>query len=256
MPTINGLTEHTAAIALDDLIVLWDNSATSPQDRKKTWETALDEIRSQARWMPISTDDYTDEPSSTSRIACSDTSRFFVGAPVRYTYGGTAYYGMVDAISANTYIDVRGAPLVTGGGSNLTELAVGTREMLVQKHFFVNGTYADATNTILAEDADIYDRWVGGSAYLVAFDVTHKIEDTGDEPKVNIHIGGSAVSTADSNSGPQLSTAGTWVENSAVAINTTNYAIAYQDAFEIEVTAAGGSGDAEDLNVVLYIVLE
>jgi len=99
-------------------------------------------------------------------------------------------------------------------------------------------------------------KWSGPKAYLVAFSGVQMTVDTGTEPKINIQINNAAVSTADSNNGIQLSTSGTWVDNSAIAISTTNYDINRGEELEVDCTAAGGTGDAENLTVQCVFVLE
>lgn len=211
---------------------------------------------SAARWTTILTSKYTAEPASTSSIAMSDTSDMHIGMPLRYAYGGTTYYGVVTAISANASITLAGAPMIKDTAHPLTALAVGNAEMLVQVDFFIGGYYGDGAADLLATDAKTYFRWKFGAGHLVTFDATESGVDTGSEPKVNLKVAGNLVSTNDSNNGVQLTSAGTWVGNSAVAISTANYSIAFNDAVEVRCTVAGGTGDALNLTVVAVFVLE
>ena len=138
----------------------------------------------------------------------------------------------------------------------MTKLEYGVPEQVVVVNFFVSGNYGDGVADLLAADMNTYFRWQQSKAYLVAFSCTEKTVDTGTEPKVNVKVNGTAVSTNDTNLGVQLTTAGTWVDNSAVAINTTYYDINPNEAVEITCTAAGGTGDAAYLTVQTTFVLE
>jgi hypothetical protein len=124
--------------------------------------------------------------------------------------------------------------------------------------FAINGTWDDAVQDVLAEVEERYSKWQYGKAYLVAFSVAQHWPDTGAaQPYVNVKVNGAAVSTGESNKGVQASDAtGTWVDNSAVAINTTNYEIERGESIEIRCTEAGTNGDAECLIVSLVFVYE
>lgn len=224
----------------------------SSSNKKLTLDN-LGNLGGYKRWTLIGTSKYTATPASTSRVTMSDTSDMYVGAPLKYTYNSSTYYGIVSAISANSYIDIKGAALNTG--QNLTALSVGRPEMAVQVNLFVPSTYATSTQDLLANKANAYCKWRMGAAYLVAFSGAQKTADSTSNPKVNVKVNGNAVSTADSNNGIQLSTAGTWVDNSAIAINTSNYAIANGDAIEVACTAAGGTQDAANLSINALAVL-
>jgi len=183
----------------------------------------------------------------------SDTSDFAVGVPVRYTIGGTAYYGQVVALSANTSIDVVGASL----SSTVTKLEAGMSSLVVTVPLYIDSTYGDATNTdLLKNDMNSFIKWRQGKAYLVSFSCVQTGVDTGTEPKINVQINNAAVSTADSNNGVQLGAAATWVDNSAIAISTTNYDINFDEELEVACTVAGGTGDAENLTVLCTFILE
>jgi hypothetical protein len=204
-------------------------------------------------WVTIDSSKYTATPSSTSQIAMSDTSDVSIGNGIKYTDSRGTYYAIVTAISANTSITIAGATLSTG--ADLTELNVGT-DKTVQLDFVVPGAYGDGANDLLANDANTYFKWKANKAYLVDFSGVHGTADGTANPKVNIKIDSSLVSTNDSNNGIQLSTAGTWVDNSAVAISTTNYEIDRGDSIEVACTVAGTDGDAQDLTVSLAFVKE
>ena len=98
----------------------------------------------------------------------------------------------------------------------------------------------------------------GPPAYLVAFAATCGEADTGAaQPKVNVKVDDSLVSTNDSNKGLQVSgTPGTWTANSAIAVSVSNYAITKGDSIEVRCTEAGTNADAADLTINLLFVYE
>ncbi|MEN6550216.1 MAG: hypothetical protein ABFE07_29580 [Armatimonadia bacterium] len=216
-------------------------------------DAAVADRASVVEWQTISTSSYTATPASTSRITMSSTAGLKAGLALRYSYNGGTYYGIITALSANSYIDLAGAPLDTG--QNLTALAFGSTAKVIQVDFFVADTYADgADDTLLASDMNTAFSWMGPKAYLVAFKVKHKTDDSGTQPKVNVMVNGQAVGTEDSGNGPTVSTS--WVYGSAVALDATKYDINKDEAVEVACKAAGGTGDAADLTVECLFVLE
>lgn len=202
-------------------------------------------------WMAIT--GFTATPASTSTLTMTSdrTAILKVGMPVRYTISGVVYYGIITASAANL-LTVAGAAM----GGDVTKLEYGMPQRVVQIDFFISGTYGDGANDLLAADMNTFFRWNMNKAYLVNFSCTEKTVDTGAEPKINVKINGATVSTNDSNKGVQLTTSGAWVDNSAVAINTSNYDINKNEAIEITCTEAGATGDAAHLTVTCTFVLE
>lgn len=206
------------------------------------------------QWTTVSATKYTTTPASTSTVTFSDTSDLAVGRPVRYTYNGTTYYGIITAITSNALMTIAGAPLDVAHA--ITNLDIGTPGQVEFMDLMVAGTYADNVEDILSGTANRYVRWRKSAAYLVAISATHKTADTGaSQPKLNAKVAGNLVSTQDSNAGLQLSTAGTWVNGSAVAISAANYQVAFNDSLELRVTAAGTNLNAANLSVCLVFVL-
>ena len=201
-------------------------------------------------WGLISSSKYTATPTSTSTVAMSDTSDFVVGQALKYTDGRGTYYAIITAITADTSITIAGAPFDTG--SDITALYSGIDGKVAQVDLFIAGTYADATGDLLANDMDTYFKWQGKTAHLVNISAVQSGVDSTSQPTVNVKVNGSAVSSA----GIQLSTAGTWVNNSAVAITTANYDINKDEAIEINCSTAGGDGDAENLTMSCVFIYE
>jgi len=206
-------------------------------------------------WTLVGSSKYTATPPTTSTLTMSDTSDMAIGKPIRFTQSATNYYAIVTALSANASITIAGAPLDTG--AQVTELRVGPPETVEQVEFKVSGAWAASVQDVLAAVAKTYFKWQRQDAYLVAISAVHATADTGAaQPKLNVKVAGDLVSTEDSNAGLQLSTAGTWVDGSAVAISASNYKISRGDAVEIRCTSTGSNADAEDLTVSLVFVFE
>jgi hypothetical protein len=185
----------------------------------------------------------------------SDTSDISIGDPIKFTLSTVVYYAVVTAMSGNSSITIAGAPFSTTVA--LTNLYVGTPGQVKHITYWVEDLFGDAVYDIL-EGAGRYERWEGPPAFLVAFAATSGEIDTGAaQPKINVELGGNAVSTNDTNLGLQIAAvAGTWTANSAVAINTTNYAVTRGEAIELLCTEAGTNGDAADLSITLTFVYE
>lgn len=205
-------------------------------------------------WNTISASKYTATPADTDTLTMSDTSDMVVGLPLKYTYGGTAYYGIVKSITTDTSIDICGAPLVVE--SDLTALSVGTANMVQQVDFFVSGQFANsADDDLLLTDMRSSFDWNQTAAYLVQIRAKCYAADTGsNDPRINVSIGGDTnyVSTANSNAG--IAVTDSWSET-GIDISTTHYSIARDEKIEISTDANGSSDDAEDLTVSCVFVL-
>lgn len=206
-------------------------------------------------WTTISATKYTALPASTSTITFSDTSDVAVGRPVKYTYGGTTYYGIITAVSANALVTIAGAPL--NAGQALSDLKIGLPEMICHMQLYAGSFYAETEQAILAAIGERFYRWEKADAHLVAFAAAHLADSGATQPKLNVKIDGALVGTQDSAAGITMSGSdGVWVESSAVAISAANYKITRGDALELQCTLAGDNGDADALNVDLVFVFE
>jgi len=212
------------------------------------------------RWRPITAFD--DQPPSSSTITLTEdlTSWVKAGLPVKFTLGGGAsnpgtYYGKIPTVTSNL-LSILGPALETDDG-DLTALWVGLPECLVQLDLFIPGLYgAGAENNLMGVFAKTGFVWQGPAAHIAHFYAAHATVDSTTQPKVNVLAGGDAVSTNDSAKGVQLSTPLTWVANPAASVHYTYNGLANQATLNIACTTAGVSGDAEDLTVTLFIVLE
>ena len=200
--------------------------------------------------------DITRASDSTFTVTDNATNeeRFKEGRPIRYADTvGTWSWGIVTDYTTGT-VTLAGAPMTTSFDAYLQ---YGEMEKVVTMDLFASSTYGDGTNTdLLASDMNTYIKWQLGNAYCVSFSGIQKTVDTGTEPKINLRVGGADVSTADSNNGIQLGATATWIDNAATSISTTNYSITRGEAITINVTAAGGTGDAADLTVSTVWILE
>ncbi len=205
-------------------------------------------------WQLIASSKYTATPASTSSITMSDTSDLKVGMALRYSDSGGPFYAIVDSIVTNTSIAVKGAPLDTGDDLTLLYFSF---ENVIQFNATIAGLYgASADANLLATIAKFPFQWQGRKSYCVAFKASQETVDATAQPKININCNNLKVSTNDTNNGIQLSTSNAFVENSAIAISTTNYEIEDGEELEIECTVAGTAGDAENLNVEIIFVTE
>jgi hypothetical protein len=215
-------------------------------------DAVLDEVEAQPTitWRPVDGDDYTVTPASTSTIA-TDSVNIKAGVPIRYVIGGVTYYGIVTA-SDGTTATIAGPPL----SGSITSLDFGPVDRVKVVVLNIPGSYAASTGNRLATIGNRFFRWLMGEARMVSFQAVHITAATTTQPKINLMIGANAVSTNDSNLGVQLSTGSAHVVNSAVAINASNYSVAYGGFIEINVTAAGvGATAAADLTVHAIFVL-
>lgn len=206
-----------------------------------------------ARWSAVSSSKYTaSAPASTSTVTFSDTADLAMGLPVRIEQSGAYSYGRITGITTDTLLTIAGEPLTAA--TPITALEIGLPELLVAMPLpLVDGTYGDGTTTgLIAEDTPARVRWMHGPARIIDFELVHVTDDTTANPKLNLRVGGTNLSTADSTNGLQVST--TW-QNNGVAIDTANNAVALADTIDLAVTVAGTAGDAADLTAVLYAVL-
>lgn len=204
------------------------------------------------RWTVVAPRMVTHTPASTSRITCANTYWATAGKPIKWTQSGETYYGIIVAVSANSYVDIAGPPLITT--VDIEMLWVGRGELVHQFRMFVPGAYgASIANTILYGVADHAEYWMGPPARFVQAFYYHKSDDTGTEPTINV--------TIDDNSGANrvfsgaLSVSASFAK-SGITVVPANSRIVYGQYVDIDVIAAGGSGDAADLVVTAAFVLE
>lgn len=193
---------------------------------------------------------FTATPASTSTITLTQdvTATIKPGYPLKYTIGGTVYYGIVKTITANL-LTVQGAPL----SGDVTALNYGDPVRAVQMVLFIPGYYEDADyTTLIATALGQQLLWMQAPAYLVHFRAKTRIADGSSDGRINVRIGGNDVSTSNSNEG--LTLAGTGWYLTEVDISTANYDIAYGDVIELNANKGTG-GDAQELSIELVFVV-
>ncbi len=250
---VAGLSEFSTLTDADKLYVI--QSGTGGYVAADTLANYVVTEATDGEWTNIPTSRFTALPPSSSTLTMSDTTGLAVGLPVRYTWDSTVYYGIITAVSVDSLLTIAGAPLDVS--YEVTKLEVGVVGQVTQMDLLISESYSGSVQDILENVSNRYLRWRKGTAYLVAISATHAYADTGSsQPIVNVKLGGSLVSTDNTDGGIELSTAGTWVDNSAVGIDADNYDVARDDAIEVSVTDAGDNNDASVLSLALTFVSE
>jgi len=201
-------------------------------------------------WTQVPGTAFTATPASTSRITMSDTSMLAVGMQLKYTIATVDYYGLVNAISADAYIDVMGAPL----GGDVTALYASDQKGLSFQMFFQGANFASTSSDLLDTVMNAATGYPATVGHLVGFRCKLKTPDSTAGPKINIVLAGNAVSNNDSGHGIQATAS--WVKNPLVAIDATKYTAQFQDALTARCTVAAGTGNAANLSVDLHFVME
>lgn len=258
MTGLNSLTMN-AGTNVNEFSV--DGTLAGDSDDAVPTEKAVVEYVNAEKMSPwralIITTHFDDQPASTSTITMNAdlTAIIKKGMGIKFKLSGTDYYAQITTMAAGL-MTIRGAPLTTGDG-HLTELSVCDASRVIKMSLFVPSTYGDGSESdLLKNDSNSPEQWDHAAACLVGFSCVQSIVDSGTEPKINIELGGGAVSTNDSNNGVQLGAADTWVDNPAVEINTNNYDLPLGEEVEVSCTVAGGTGDAENLTVRAIFVLK
>lgn len=216
---------------------LWDNLQIFLSQHSTTGE----------HWIPVASTSFTAAPASTSTLTMGAdlTASIKVGMSLRYTIGGTVYYGMVSAITSNL-LTVNGAPL----SGNVTALSYGGGTMR-QISILIPGKYEDASSTgLIVADLKSSLVWRLGTSYLVHFGVYSDTVDTGTKGTASVRINATEVCTTAG--GLTLTAAKTWYY-SVVDIAVAAYDINRGEAIEVTSVKAG-NGDASDLTVQMVFV--
>ena len=200
-------------------------------------------------WYPF-TSTFTYASASTFTVTDNVTNQelFAAGTPIKFRQAaGTWKYGVTTDYTTGT---------VTFSGAELTavfddELQFGDYSRVENITYAVNGTYGNGvTVALLAEDLLMEYLWRYGNAYLVRAGHIHLVDDTTTNPEINVLVGGVTVFDTDD------VTALTWQYFPNTEVNETNYLINLDDPIEVEVAAAGVTGDASDLTLQLTFVFE
>lgn len=169
-----------------------------------------------------------------------------VGFPLKYTIGGTTYYGIVSAIAANL-LTVAGVAL----SGDVTALSYGGLGRVDQLTVTIPSTYEDADeHNLIVSDLKSSFIWGKSTAYLVCFSLYTDTADGSADGKASVEIADDECNLqAD---GFILAAAKTYYP-SGIAVDPTAYNIENGEALEIT-AHKGTGGDASDLTAKLAFV--
>jgi hypothetical protein len=246
-PTFTG-TVTTPAVKITGGTPGVGKVLTSDADGDATWETAAGGA---TFWTALA--NFTATPASTSTITMGtdQTATIPVGSPLKYTIGGTVYYGMVIAITSNL-LTVAGAPL----GGDVTALSLGDISRIEQIDIPINTYYEDATDaTLIRSDLSTALIWHKSAAYIVRFVAWSLVHDSTTHGQIQVTTGvyGSTLYAVSSTSGGVTIAADATQYSTVVDIDTAKYVLAKGNAIEIAATK-NGAGDAHDLLVSIIVV--
>ncbi len=205
-----------------------------------------------SRWTEVANTRYTATPASTSSITMSDTEGMAVGLPVRYRLDdGSLLYGVITGVTPDALISIAGPPL----GADISRLDLGLPDQIEQMTFYVPAFFATVNTNILLTSAGLFVRWNNAPAFVVAFAIRQRTPDGTSQPRVNVMLGGAAVSTLNGGDGPDLGI-GSWADNGAVAVDVPNYALGNKEDIDLKLTKTGGNEASTDLAVGIIVVYE
>lgn len=257
MVKISALPSATE-FAGDDLIAIVQDNETRKIRAADFLEKALSETLDQVaaeqsnRWRIVPDSDWDATPLTTSRIS-TDSPMLTVGTPIRVVQGGVTRYVIVSAKAAS-HVDVLGPALNIA--QTITLLEASTPDRVVQVDMFIAGFYGSSTGDKLVSVMRTRNRWMMGPARIAHFAAVQHAADSTVQPRVNLKVNANLVSTANSNQGIDLSTAGTWVDNPVATINSANASMVFGDSMEINVAIAAGTGNASDLTLSVLLIME
>jgi len=208
----------------------------------------------EARWASISIDEYSFAIAGDEFVLSEAEQSIPTGAPIRWQVDGDGIiyrYGAIVAATNNgtetTYSYV--------GPAMVSPLALwwDRYRLSTMVHMFVSGEYANATGAdILWTLRSVRFKWLGAPHYLVQVIACQGTDATTTQPKINISVGDSNVTT----NGVQLVTSA-FVGNAANDILIAGYKAEYGEIVKIAVTtAAVGATKAANLTVELLFVSE
>jgi hypothetical protein len=216
-------------------------------------------------WVPLTaTTDFSTTGASTSTITMNtdQTSKIPIGSPIKYTYNGTLYYGVVTALTSGL-MTIAGPTINTGAGL-LTTLAYGDSNRIVEVPISIPGYFEETayTSAPYAIESLLFMRygipWWLPKAYCVQFKALNGVADTGTTPIVNMLVGAvgsmNYISTSNSNTGISLPGNNTSWASTVVDISSANYAISNGNYIELEITKGTDTVKAQNLTVVAVFV--
>lgn len=184
-------------------------------------------------WVLVATG-YTATPASTSTLTMTSdlTGTIKAGYGLKYTIGGTVYYGIVTAISSNL-LTVAGAPL-SGDVSNLYFTNTG----VIQMPILIPGYYEDATDAaLLTNDLGQTLIWQQGPAYLVRALMYSRVVDSSSDGYANVRMGAATAS----------GTAQAGADTTITLASGASASDDYYNTMWIRITGGTGSGQSRQI---------
>jgi hypothetical protein len=208
------------------------------------------------RWQLVPHQAYTNAaPASTSTITCGNTAWAGAGLPIKWIQNGTTYYGLVQVLSSNSYVQIMGAPLIAS--TPIEAVWIGRPEQVVNEYYHHNGQYGDAGSFASKLKQDWY--WSHGPGRVVQLVCKHQTNATTSQPQVNVALtpgGGATRYVLTANSGNGMEPSDTW-GSSGVGIDADTYRIIFGDRITLDVRVADvGATRAQDFSGYVTFVLE
>ena len=193
-------------------------------------------------------DSFTRATNTTFTVTDNTTNEeiFSRGTPLRFRGTGNEWskYAIVTGYSSGT-VTISGGTMTT---SDDDEMWFGSSSLVKSETFFISGTFGDGTSTgLLTEDENRNYRWPYGPAAIVRTSHIVETNDSGTQPTINIQRSGNDVYTSAD------ATSTSWQEFGTP--DHDEYGIGMNDSLDISCAAAGGTGDAADLTVIVTFVM-
>lgn len=204
-----------------------------------------------SRWIAISSSSFTSAPYDDHTITMSATAGIVKGLPLRLVTSAGTKYVIANLVTANSTVTVTG-PLL--GTDAISSMSVGKPEQVSDMNLFVAGAYSTSvTQSLMQDKMETYYRWRASKAHVAEASFINHSADGTSAPKMNVLVNGSRLITDNSGLGVEVQSAGVWNTSVGVGIAAE---IDRNDQLELEVTTAGGDGDARELTVTLTFILD
>jgi len=192
---------------------------------------------SDGQWIAISTG-YTATPASTSTLTMTSdrTADIKAGYGLKYTIGGTVYYGVITGMASNL-MTIAGASL-SGDVSNLYYTKTG----VVQLPILIPGYYEDSTEAaLLINDLGQTLIWQQGPAYMVRALMYSRVVDSSSDGYANVRQGAATAT-------------GTAQAGDATHITLASGASASDDAYNnMWIRIISGTGFGQSRKIIDYV---
>lgn len=208
------------------------------------------DMATEYQWVDI-TDKINTTPVSVSRINLLPNESLFGSlndkCGIRWRQeGGYNYCMSTYGLGNPEYLTLMGSLLSLS--SSISELYYSN--YVSQMNLIVRGAYGDGQELdLLGVDESLEVRWAGARCYIVGARAEHVSGDSTGNPYVNVRINGFTIFGSMQMSD---STGEHWLDSSG--INTARYELLNGDKITVSCETAGGTGDAQNLTVILKLV--